>query len=96
MRDEKLASALLDGSADIDLTITVPRSSGEAFQRFIDLLELADAFCRQERLLTLERTPSQIAFQTWMFGEFVRQTQGAAPLRWQPRGPAERRHQSVS
>jgi hypothetical protein len=96
MRDEKLASALLDGDAVIDLTITVPRTSGEDFQRFIELLELADAFCRQERLLTLERTPEQIAFQTWMFGEFVRQTRGAAPLRWQPPGPAERRHQSVS
>jgi len=96
LRDERLASALLDGDDDIDLTITVPRASGEDFQRFIELLELADAFCRQERLLTLERTPEQIAFQTWMFGEFVRQTRGAKPLRWQPRGPAERRHQSVS
>jgi hypothetical protein len=96
LRDEKLASALLDGDSVIDLAITVPRASGEDFQRFIELLELADAFCRQERLLTLERTPEQIAFQTWMFGEFVRQTRGAAPLRWRPPGPAERRHQSVS
>jgi hypothetical protein len=96
LRDEKLASALLDGDDVIDLTVTVPRESGVEFQRFIELLELADAFCRQERLLVLERSPEQIAFQTWMFGEFVRQTRGAAPLRWQPPGPAERRHQSVS
>ena len=74
----------------------MPRGSGEDFQRFLELLELADAFCRQERLLTLERTPDQIAFQTWMFGEFVRQTRGARALRWRPPGPAERRHQSVS
>jgi anti-sigma regulatory factor (Ser/Thr protein kinase) len=96
LRDERLASGLLDGETDIDLTITVPRSSGEAYERFIELLELADAFCRQERLLTLERTTDQIVFQTWMFGEFVRQTRGAAPLRWRPPGRAERRHQSVS
>lgn len=96
LRDETLASALLEDDDEIDLTITVPRRSGEDFHRFIELLELADAFCRQERLLTLERTPEQIDFQTWMFGEFVRQTRGAAPLRWQPPGPAERRHQSVS
>jgi hypothetical protein len=95
-RDEKLASALLDGEDDVDLTITVPRRSGVDFQRFLDLLELADAFCRQERLLTLQRTPEQVAFQSWMFGEFVRQTRGAIPRRWCPPGAAERRHQSVS
>ncbi len=96
LRDEKLASALLDGEDDIDLTVTVPRTSGEDFQRFIELLELADAFCRQERLLALARTREQLVFQTWMFGEFVRQTRGAQPLRWHPPGPAESRHQSVS
>lgn len=96
LRDERLASALLDGDDDLDLTITVPRSSGDDFQRFIELLELADAFCRQERLLTLARTGDQIAFQTWMFGEFVRQTHGARPLPWRRPGPALRRHQSVS
>jgi hypothetical protein len=96
MRDESLTSALLDGHETVDLPITVPRHSGDDFQRFIELLELADAFCRQERLLTIERTPDQIAFQTWMFGEFVRQTRGAPPLRWHPPGPAARRHQSVS
>ena len=57
LRDERLASALLDGDDDLDLTITVPARSGDDFQRFIELLELADAFCRQERLLTLARTP---------------------------------------
>jgi len=96
LRDESLASALLDGDDDMDLTITIPRSAGDDFQRFIELLQLADAFCRQERLLTLARTPDQIAFQTWMFGEFVRQARGATPMRWRVPGPAERRHQSVS
>jgi hypothetical protein len=96
LRDERLASALLDGNEHLDLTITVPRDVGDDFQRFIELLELADAFCRQERLLTLARTPDQIAFQTWMFGEFVRQTRGAEPMRWRPPGPAVSRHQSVS
>jgi anti-sigma regulatory factor (Ser/Thr protein kinase) len=96
MRDESLASALLDGDDELDLTITVPRGVGDDFQRFIELLDLADAFCRQERLLTLARTPDQVAFQTWMFGEFVRQAHGAEPMRWRPPGPAVSRHQSVS
>jgi len=96
LRDERLASALLDGEDDLDLTITVPRQAGEDYQRFLELLELADAFCRQERLLSLARTTDQIAFQTWMFGEFVRQTRGARPLPWRPFGRTMNRHQSVS
>ncbi len=96
LRDERLASALLDEDDDVDLVVTVPRSAGDEFQRFIELLGLADAFCQQERLLTLARTPEQVAFQTWMFGEFVRQTHGARPLPWRPHGPALSRHQSVS
>ena len=96
LRDERLAAALLDGEDDLDLTITVPRQAGEDYQRFLELLELADAFCRQERLLSLARTPDQIAFQTWMFGEFVRQTRGARPLPWRPFGRTMNRHQSVS
>jgi anti-sigma regulatory factor (Ser/Thr protein kinase) len=94
LRDERLASALLNGEDEIDLTITVPRGSGEDFGHFVELLTLADAFCRQERLLTLERTPDQVAFQTWMFGEFVHQTQGALPQRWQD--PGAGRQQSAS
>ncbi len=90
MRDDRLASALLNGAASLDLVVTVPRSIGAAFERFMELLDLADAFCRQERLLTLARTPEQISFQNWMLGEFVRQTSGAEPARWRGPGAASR------
>jgi anti-sigma regulatory factor (Ser/Thr protein kinase) len=96
LRDDRLANALLDGSLALDLVITVPRAVGPSFERFVELLELADAFCRQERLLVLARTPTQVAFQTWMFGEFARQTRGAEPMRWPGPGVAGHRHQSVS
>jgi anti-sigma regulatory factor (Ser/Thr protein kinase) len=95
-RDDRLTSALLAEDDQVDLTITIPRGSGNDFQRFIELLELADAFCRQERLLTLARTSEQKAFQTWMFGEFVRQAHGARPLPWRPHRPALSRRESVS
>jgi anti-sigma regulatory factor (Ser/Thr protein kinase) len=95
MRDDRLAGALLDSSDEVDLAITVPRAIGEKFERFIELLDLADAFCRQERLLALARTPDQVAFQTWMLGEFVRQTRGAEPMRWLGPGASGQRHQSA-
>jgi anti-sigma regulatory factor (Ser/Thr protein kinase) len=77
-----LHQSLSDGRDHIDLTVTTPTDSGPRFARLIELLELADAFCRNERLLTLARSDDQIAFQGWLFGEFVRQTSGGAPLPW--------------
>ena len=60
----------------------MPRTTAESIGRFLELLDLADAFCREERLLSLARTPEQRRFQRWFLGEFVRQVQGEAPLAW--------------
>ena len=49
---------------------------------FIELLDLADEFCREERLLSLARTPEQRRFQRWLLGEFVRQGDGEDPIAW--------------
>jgi anti-sigma regulatory factor (Ser/Thr protein kinase) len=70
------------GHDHVDLTVSAPTDSGPRFARLIELLDLADAFCRNERLLTLARTDEQVRFQAWLFGEFVRQTGGDAPLPW--------------
>jgi hypothetical protein len=48
----------------------------------VELLDLADAFCREERLLSLARNPEQRRFQTWFLTEFVRQARGEEPLSW--------------
>jgi hypothetical protein len=77
-----LQRALATGQDHIDLTVSVPTDSGPRFARLTELLELADAFCRNERLLTLARTDDQITFQGWLFGEFVRQTRGDTPIPW--------------
>ncbi len=51
----------------------------DRFSRLLELYDLADAFCRNERLLTLARSPEQVEFQSWLFGEFVRQGRGQDP-----------------
>ena len=51
-------------------------------ERFIDMLDLADEFCRQERLLSLARSEEQQRFQRWYLGEFVRQGRDQDPLPW--------------
>ena len=57
----------------------MPRETAATIGRFIELLELADDFCRAERLLSLARTPEQRRFQRWFLSEFVRQEQGEPP-----------------
>jgi hypothetical protein len=51
----------------------------------IDMLELADAFCRSERLLSLATPADQKAFQRWYLGEFVRQSAGELAESWTAR-----------
>jgi len=77
-----LHQSLASGHDQIDLSVSTPSDSGPRFARLIELLDLADAFCRNERLLTLARTEEQIRFQAWLFGEFVRQTRGDVPRKW--------------
>jgi hypothetical protein len=50
--------------------------------RLQTLLEEVDVFCREQRLLTLEPGPQQIALRSWYLGEFTRQTAGEAPTPW--------------
>ncbi|MBO0847379.1 MAG: hypothetical protein J2P22_18430 [Nocardioides sp.] len=65
-----------------DLDVKAPVDAGPRFARLIEVYDLADAFCRNERLLTLARTPGQVSFETWLFGEFVRQCAGQEPTPW--------------
>jgi anti-sigma regulatory factor (Ser/Thr protein kinase) len=81
-----LHQALAFGHDHIDLGVSTPIDSGPRFARLIELLDLADAFCRNERLLTLARTDEEAVFQAWLFGEVVRQTRGGSPVPWQGNG----------
>ena len=80
---EEIRAALRDGREVTDLEIAVPVQTVENIRRFIELLDLADEFCRQERLLSLARSPEQQEFQRWFLGEFVRQHSGEPPTAWQ-------------
>ena len=65
-----------------DLHVRMPRSAAETVRRFLDMLDLIDEFCRQERLLVLARSPEQVAFQRWFLGEYLTQATGGRPTRW--------------
>jgi anti-sigma regulatory factor (Ser/Thr protein kinase) len=80
---DQIEQAQASGAATADLTVAMPRATAATIGRFIELLDLADEFCREERLLSLARTPEQKRFQRWFLSEFVRQERGATPLAWE-------------
>ncbi|MFT4083896.1 MAG: ATP-binding protein [Nocardioides sp.] len=79
---EQLAEALAVGASRADVDVRIPPSAAGTLGRFLELLEVADEFCRQERLLALARTPEQVRFQRWFLGEFLGQAAGASPRPW--------------
>lgn len=79
---DRLEEAVCNGEDRVDITLNVPPTLPATSAQMIDLLELADAFCRAERLLSLAATSQQQQFQRWYLGEFVRQGAGEAPRAW--------------
>jgi hypothetical protein len=79
---EQIDDALSQGLESTDLVVHMPRATASTLMRFVELLDLADDFCRAERLLSLARTSEQRRFQVWFLTELVRQANGEAPLSW--------------
>ncbi len=77
-----LEEAIAEGKDHIDVTYEVPESTPSTMGRLREVLERADEFCREQRLLSLAGTPEQLALQRWYLGEFVRQGSGEPPLPW--------------
>ena len=79
---EQTDAALARGLESTDLVVHMPRADASTLLRFVELLDLADEFCREERLLSLARSPEQRRFQDWFLTEFVRQADGQTPRSW--------------
>jgi anti-sigma regulatory factor (Ser/Thr protein kinase) len=79
---DSMVEAIQRGDPYTDIDVVAPLDAADRFGRLMELYDLADAFCRNERLLTLARSPEQVEFQTWLFSEFVRQGRGGDPVPW--------------
>ncbi|GAB3242427.1 hypothetical protein GCM10027448_00720 [Nocardioides dilutus] len=79
---EQIEAAVAAKQTDTDLVVHMPRATARTLSRFVELLDLADDFCRQQRLLALARSAEQRRFQAWFLLEFVRQAQGEVPKPW--------------
>jgi two-component sensor histidine kinase len=79
---EQIDAAIAENRTETDLVVHMPRATARTLSRFVELLDLADDFCRQQRLLALARTAEQRRFQTWFLCEFVHQAEGEEPIPW--------------
>lgn len=78
-RDEAIAR----GETETDLLYRTPRTAAGAIVHLGEMLDEADAYCRQgSHLLTLQTPPDQLAFRRWFLSEFTNQFAGAAPVPW--------------
>jgi hypothetical protein len=87
---DQLEAAVAAGESETQVELVTARESTRTMERFIEMLDLADDFCRQERLLSLARSDEQRRFQQWYLGEFVRQGRGEPPLAWRDASASDR------
>ncbi len=83
--DLEIAQQVRRGATRTDLSMESSPESATIFATMLEMFDLADAFCRAQRLLSTARTPAQREFQTWFLGEFIRQIGGEAPTPWSSR-----------
>ena len=79
---DRLEEAIAAGEEQVDLAYRVPSTAGSTMRRLRELLDRADDFAREQRLLTLSRTDPQRQLTDWYLTEFERQITGEAPRAW--------------
>lgn len=85
-RQLRRAGALQDPIAHLDsdgaLSVAVSPELADSLEQMVGVLELADAFCRNERMLTPPTSAANRAFQQWLFGQVIGQLRGGSPVAW--------------
>lgn len=79
---DQVRSAEVEGLPRVDLAFPMMREAGPIFVTMTEMFDVADAFCRAERLLSMARTPAQRALQNWLLTELVQQLDGATAQPW--------------
>ena len=70
------------GEPRVDVAFPMVREASPIFVTMTEMFDVADAFCRAERLLSMARTPSQRSFHNWMLGELIGQLDGGEAQPW--------------
>lgn len=83
---EQIRSAQTRGLPRTDVVFPMVPEAGPIFVTMNEMFDVADAFCRAERLLSLARTPSQRDLHVWLLTELIGQLDGATPQAWHGSG----------
>ncbi len=80
-------NALIDqaidaGKTQIDLAFRLPAHAGAASAQMRAVLDDADAFCREGRLLTLATPDDLVAYRGWYLDNFEQQCAGGPATPW--------------
>jgi hypothetical protein len=82
-QEQQLAAAVAAGDSTVDLVYRVPASVGAAAASLGDILDEADDYCREGRLLLTLATPAPlVTYRRWFLDQFVEQSQGRPAVSW--------------
>ncbi len=76
------------GVAALDLVVQVEPEAAPVLTTMLEMFDLADAFCKAERLLSIQRTTQQRAFHVWYLSELIGQINGDPPTDFVRTSPA--------
>jgi hypothetical protein len=82
-QEQQLTAAVAAGDRTVDLVYRVPASVGPAAASLGAILDEADDYCREGRLLlTLETPAPLVTYRRWFLDQFVEQSQGRPAVPW--------------
>lgn len=76
------SAAIARGESQRDFVLRVPPSVVDIGRRLDALLDAADQYSRDGRVLALEPDDDVVAFRRWYLGEIVTQVGGGCPTSW--------------
>ena len=87
---QQITAAETRGLPRVDVVFPMVPEAGPIFVTMTEMFDVADAFCRAERLLSLARTPRQRDLHVWLLGELIGQLDGGQPPRLARLGSRQR------
>lgn len=79
---EQIRQAANQGLPRVDVRFSMMPEAAPIFVTMTEMFDVADAFCRAERLLSMARTTPQRTFHNWLLGELIHQLGGATAQPW--------------
>jgi anti-sigma regulatory factor (Ser/Thr protein kinase) len=80
--EETWDTAVEENRETVDLHFRLPSEAAPVVERYNQLLDEADDYCRRFELLTVAPTDEAVSVRGWAFGQIVSQCRGKAPRPW--------------